>query len=211
MHALTKPVDFAAPTDYLERERAADSRSEYVNGEIVAVAGGTSNHDIIAGYTYARLHGQLAGRPCRVYSANMKIRIERANVFRYPDVSALCGPVAFYDRERDAYMNPSFICEVLSPSTEAYDRGDRFALYRLIDSFVEYLLVSQDRCWAQLFRRSNAGGWECQEFTEPAEAIRSRRSTARCGWLTFTRKWICEPARVHGLNEYQYTPSSIFS
>lgn len=171
MTAVARSAEFVTPEEYLLRERAAEGRSEYLNGVIVAMAGGTLNHNTIAGNVYRSLGNQLEGRPCRVFTSDLKVRIERANVFRYPDVSALCGPVASYDRERDAYLNPSFICEVLSASTADYDRGDKFALYRLIDSFVEYLLLAQDRRWAQLYRRARTGGWESVEFTEPDEVI----------------------------------------
>lgn len=166
MHAAARSTSFISAEEYLEIERAAETRSEYVNGEIVSMPGGTFNHDAITGNIQRLIGNQLVGRPCRVFTANMKVRIERANVFRYPDVSALCGPVATYDRVTDAYLNPSFLCEVLSFSTEGYDRGEKFALYRLIDSFVEYLLVAQDRRWAQLYRRSRTGGWDTWEFTE---------------------------------------------
>jgi Uma2 family endonuclease len=185
MSALAKPSNFVTPEQYLALERAAEERSEYFNGVIVAMAGSTSNHALIVGNIYVNLHLQLRDRPCRVYGSDMKVRIERANSFRYPDLSALCGPVAFHDATQDAYLNPSFLCEVLSPSTEAYDRGDKFALYRLLDSFVEYLVVAQDRRWAQLHRRAKDGGWECLEFTEPDDqiALASIGCTLRLGDL----------------------------
>ncbi len=171
MHAAARSAAFISAEEYLESERAAETRSEYVNGEIVSMPGGTFDHDAITGNIFGLIRNQLVGRPCRVFTANMKVRIERANVFRYPDVSALCGPIATYDRVTDAYLNPSFLCEVLSFSTEDYDRGEKFALYRLIDSFVEYLLVARDRRWAQLYRRSRAGGWDSWEFTESDDIV----------------------------------------
>jgi Uma2 family endonuclease len=171
MQGLARKADFVSAEEYLERERAAETKSEYFNGVIVAMAGVTLNHDTIAVNVVSLLNSQLRGRPCRVFSSDVKVRIERANAFRYPDASALCGPIAFHDRVCDAYCNPSFLCEVLSPSSEAYDLADKFALYRLIDSFVEYLVVAQDRCWAQLFRRGRAGGWECSEFTSMDDVI----------------------------------------
>lgn len=176
MRALLKPADLITAEEYLERERAAETKSEYLNGEIVAMAGTTFEHNTITPNIVSSLHQQMKGRPCHVFGSDMKVRIESANLFRYPDVSALCGPAAFHDRHRDVYLNPQFICEVLSPGTEAYDRGDKFALYRLIESFLEYLVVAQDRRWAQLFRRSRAGGWESAEYPEldaviPLESI----------------------------------------
>ena len=171
MSATAKLADLISAAEYLERERAAETRSEYINGVIVEMSGGTMAHDIIAGNIFRLIGNQLVGRPCRVFTSNMKVRIERANLFRYPDISALCGPVALHDSIGDVYLNPSFLCEVLSPSTEAYDRGEKFALYRLLDSFVEYLIAAQDRHCVQLFRRSRRGGWESTEFTEPDDVI----------------------------------------
>ena len=171
MSATAKLADLISAAEYLERERAAETRSEYINGVIVAMAGGTIAHDLIVGNIYASINFQMRGRPCRVFTANMKVRIERANLFRYPDVSALCGPIALHDSIGDVYLNPSFLCEVLSPGTEAYDLGEKFALYRLIDSFVEYLVAAQDRRFVQRFRRSQRGGWECMEFTESEDVI----------------------------------------
>lgn len=171
MSATAKLADLISPEEYLERERAAETRSEYINGVIVSMAGGTMAHDTITGNIFRHIGNQLVGRPCRVFTANMKVRIERANLFRYPDLSALCGPIALHDAIGDVYLNPSFLCEVLSPSTEAYDLGEKFALHRLLDSFVEYLVAAQDRRFVKLFRRSHRGGWEATEFSEPDDLI----------------------------------------
>ncbi len=171
MSALAHPCEFVSAEEYLERERAAETKSEYFNGTIVTRESVTADHDTIALNVTRLIGNQVVDRPCRVFSSDMKVRIERANVFRYPDASALCGPVAFHDRVRDGYLNPSFICEVLSPGTAAYDLGDKFALYRLIDSFVEYLVIDQERLSARLFRRSRNGGWESSDFTDPGETI----------------------------------------
>ncbi len=97
MSALAKDAGFISSEEYLIRERAAESKSEYFNGVIVAMDGVSPNHDMIAVNVLASINGQLRGRPCRVFSSDMKVRIERANTFRYPDASALCGPVAFHD------------------------------------------------------------------------------------------------------------------
>src|SRR4051794_39152274 len=115
MSVLASRADFVTAEEYLVRERAAPTKSEYFNGVMVAMAGVTANHDTIAVNVVSSLNFQLRGRPCRVFSSDMKVRIERANTFRYPDASALCGPIAFHDRVRDGYGNPAFICEILSP------------------------------------------------------------------------------------------------
>jgi Uma2 family endonuclease len=171
MSPLSRSADFVSPDEYLVRERAAECRSEYLNGVIVAMAGGTFAHDLICGNVQRHLGNQLAARPCYVFSSDMKVRIARANLFRYPDVSAVCGPVLFHDHLQDAYENPSLIVEVLSPTTERYDRTEKFALYRFLDSLTEYLLIAQDRCHAQLFRNQPGGSWTEQTYTSPESLI----------------------------------------
>ncbi len=171
MSALSRAADLPSPVEYLARERAAEHRSEYLNGVIVAMAGVTFAHDIISGNVQRHLGNQLADRPCFVFSSDMKVRIERANLFRYPDISAVCGPVLFHDEVHDAYENPALIVEVLSPSTERYDRTEKFALYRFLDSLNEYLLIAQDRCFAELFRSQPGGQWTEQTYTSPEEFI----------------------------------------
>ncbi len=171
MSALEQPAELLTSEEYLVQERAAEGRSEYFNGLVIAMAGGTMDHALIAGEIQYRLRGQIEGRPCLVFNSDMKVRIDRANVFRYPDVSALCGPVLLHDRERDAFCNPALIVEVLSSSTAKKDRGEKFALYRLLDSLVEYLLVEQKSQRAELFRKLPDGRWTTQVFSEPDDLI----------------------------------------
>lgn len=171
MSALEQPVELLTPEEYLAQERAAEFRSEYFNGLVVAMAGGTMIHDLITGEIQRRLGNQMEGRPCNVFTSNIKVRIDRANVFRYPDVSALCGPVLLHDRERDACCNPALIVEVLSSSTAKKDRGEKFVIYRLLDSLVEYLLVEQATRRAELFRKLPDGRWTAQTFTAPDDVI----------------------------------------
>ena len=171
MTALRRPQEIFTPAEYLARERTAEEKSEYLNGILVAMAGNTFAHDVIKGNIARFIGNQLAGRPCHVFTSDMKVRIERANLFRYPDVSALCGPVQFHDGEKDAYENPSLIVEVLSPSTARSDRAAKFALYRFLDSFAEYLLVAQDRTHAELFRKQPDGQWTTESYTAPADLV----------------------------------------
>lgn len=142
--------------DYLTGEAVSPTRHEYVAGEIFAMAGATEEHATIAGNLFALLRAQVRGGPCRVYIADMKLRVEAADAFFYPDVFVTCDP-------RDAgeplaKRNPSLICEVLSESTEAYDRGDKFAAYRTLDSLSEYLLIDSRRRAVEVFRRQ-PDGW----------------------------------------------------
>lgn len=174
MSALRKPIVMASAEEYLRRERLAETRSEYVNGEIVAMAGGTFDHDDLCGAVYTSIRNQLKGRPCRVFTANMKVRIDKANVFRYPDVSGLCGPVLNHDKVHDAYCNPAVIFEVLSPSTQVYDRGEKFTLYRMLDSLFEYVLVSQDRMEVEVWTRGSEGVWSSVVYNEAADSFTLR-------------------------------------
>lgn len=166
MSALRQPQSLFTPGEYLERERAASFRSEYVNGSVFARAGGTVNHQRIAGNIYAVLWAQLRSWPCEVFGSDLKVRLDKANAFRYPDVSGLRGPILYHDKGRDAYCNPAMIVEVLSPATESYDRGDKFTLYRLLDSLFDYILVSQDRVEVEVWTRGSDNRWNSVIYDE---------------------------------------------
>jgi len=170
MSALPKS-SYLTPDEYLRLERLAEAKSDYLNGIVIAMAGARYNHNVVAGDTYRHIGNALADRPCVVFGSDMKVRIEKANCFRYPDVSALCGPIDFYDQTQDVYTNPRFICEVLSDSTRAIDRHEKFAEYRLIESFAEYLLIEPERIEAELHRKSPDGGWTFSTFTGVDDAI----------------------------------------
>ncbi len=162
-------LDFA---DWLAAERASDQgRTEYLNGEVFAMAGGSEAHNLICGNLLRELGNHFKGRPCYVYTSDMKVRIESANLGAYPDVMATCGERQFLDDRRDVIMNPALIVEVLSDSTEAYDRGDKFAYYRSIPSLRAYLLLSQQRVSAELFLRQPSGDWLLSVHTDPNDCI----------------------------------------
>ncbi|HSO84068.1 Uma2 family endonuclease [Thiocapsa sp.] len=157
-------LDFA---DWLAAERASDQgRTEYLNGEVFAMAGGSEAHNLIAGNVHGELRTCFKGGPCYVYTSDMKVRVESANLGAYPDLMALCGERQFLDDRRDIITNPAFIVEVLSDSTEAYDRGDKFAYYRSIPSLQAYLLLSQQRVSAELFLRQPSGDWLLSVYTD---------------------------------------------
>ena len=158
--------------DWLAIERTAtDQRREYVAGEVFAMAGGSEEHNLIALNVGAELRNQLKGRPCRVYASDMKVHIAAADVGAYPDVMVICGEREFHDGRRDVVTNPTLIVEVLSDSTEAYDRGDRFRYYRSLPSLQAYLLLSQDRMQAELFLRRPDGTWSLSTYQESSESI----------------------------------------
>ncbi|MFM8333520.1 MAG: Uma2 family endonuclease [Candidatus Methylumidiphilus sp.] len=162
--AIPRPKTSAA--DYLDFERAAAERHQFVDGEIFAMAGESLAHSTINANLLIALGSRLRGQPCRVLSPNMKIRSGPADVrsskglYSYADVSVVCGVPRFHDGHQDVLLNPSLIAEVLSPSTEAFDRGDKFLRYRAhIDSFTDYLLVSTAAPRVEHFTREAANRW----------------------------------------------------
>ncbi len=172
MSAIQKSDPYLMPQEYLVREREAESKSEYFNGHVVEMAGATYWHNVIAVNALISIGRQCRGRPCVALGSDMKVRVEKANLFRYPDLSAVCGPIDFYDSHQDVYCNPAFILEVLAPGTERYDRTDKFALYRLVDSFREYVLVAQDRIEIEVHRREPDGRWSATLFNDRADVAR---------------------------------------
>ncbi len=160
-----QPEPFLSLEDWLEGERAVlEGRSEYLDGEVFAMAGASLEHNTIVSNLNRELSIQFKGRPCRVYANDMKVLIRSANAGKYPDLIAHCGEPELLDDRRDVLLNPGLIVEVLSDSTETYDRGDKFALYRQIPSLREYLLVSQDQVRVELYRRSEDGRWTLTEY-----------------------------------------------
>ena len=158
--------------DWLAGERAAlESRSEYLDGEVFAMTGALEQHNTVVTNISGQLWMQMKGRPCRVYANDMKVRIRSAKAGTYPDLVALCGEREFQDGRRDLLLNPAAIVEVLSDSTEAYDRGGKFAIYRQIRSLRDYLLVSQYRVAVELFTRGPDGRWVFTEYTALSDTV----------------------------------------
>jgi Uma2 family endonuclease len=146
--------------DYLAAERAqAENKHEYVDGEVFAMTGASFNHNLIVLNLGSELRSQLKDRPCHVLPSDMRVRIEAANAGKYPDLVALCDPPSFHDERHDVLLNPTLIVEILSRSTEAYDRGGKFAIYRRLPSLKEYALVSQDRPLVEVYSRQSDGRW----------------------------------------------------
>jgi Uma2 family endonuclease len=145
--------------DYLAIERAAETKSEYLDGEMVAMTGTSRWHNLIVTNLVRDLSQQLKQRPCEVYSNDQRVRIPTTGLYTYPDLVVACAEPRFEDDELDTLLNPVLLVEVLSPSTESYDRGKKFEHYRTLDSLVEYLLVSQDEVLLEQFVRQEAGAW----------------------------------------------------
>lgn len=157
--------------DYLAAERQAEVRHEYVDGQVFGMVGASENHNIIVANLTALLVTQMKGRPCRVYANDMKVRIDMEDACKYPDITALCGDREFFDERRDVLLNPSLVIEVLSESTEAYDRGEKFALYRRLPGLREYVLVSQERCRLELYVKQADSGWLLKEYNEDDDKV----------------------------------------
>ena len=132
------------PEEYLALERQAQCKSEYYAGEIFAMAGASRWHNLIVTNVLRELSLQLKGRPCTTYPSDMRVKVSPTGLYTYPDVTVVCGEAQFEDNQQDTLLNPTLIVEVLSESTERYDRGKKFSFYRTIESLAEYVLVAQD-------------------------------------------------------------------
>lgn len=139
--------------EYLAQERRSSNKHEFAGGQIRAMAGASRNHSLIEGNLIRELGNRLRGKPCEVYTSNMRVRVWMSGFYTYPDVSVVCGRPEFDDTEMDTLLNPTVLFEILSPSTEAYDRGEKFARYRRLSSLREYVLVAQDRVAVECYRR----------------------------------------------------------
>jgi Uma2 family endonuclease len=147
------------PEQYLEIERRAEGKSEYCDGEMHARPGGTGPHCTIAVNVMVALGLQLRDRPDLVFGSDLRVLAAPSGLYTYPDVCVVCGEPRYLDATRDVLLNPTVIVEVLSPSTEAYDRGAKFKRYREIESLRAYLLVSSDSVGLELFTREPDGRW----------------------------------------------------
>lgn len=155
----TLPKNYLTPEEYLAIERAAERKSEYFEGQMYAMSGARRAHNIISVNAAGELNQQLRSRPCEVYSHDMRVCVDRVKEYAYPDVVVACGEPKFLDGQFDTLLNPVLIIEVLSPSTELYNRNLKFAYYRSIESLQAYLLISSNRVHAELFTRDPSGGW----------------------------------------------------
>jgi Uma2 family endonuclease len=144
---------------YLEMERASEEKHEYLDGEIYLMSGGSSNHSLIGSTTIAILYTQLRKKSCFVYNSDMRVRVINTGLYTYPDISVVCDPPQIDDAGQDTLLNPTLLVEVLSPSTENYDRTKKFRHYRTIESLKEYILISQDEARIERYLRQSSGEW----------------------------------------------------
>ncbi|MFI5302897.1 MAG: Uma2 family endonuclease [Polyangiales bacterium] len=165
--ASRPPLTYA---EYVSFERAAPTKHEFVNGEICAMAGGTADDSAIAANIIGALLSALRGSPCRPYTSDLRVRTAD-DVGAYPDVTVVCGDQQFSDDVHDELLNPAVIFEVLSPSSESYDRGEKFAHYRSIESLREYVMIASERRRVDVCLRREDGVWELRSYTNGGFAL----------------------------------------
>lgn len=156
---MTAPLPRMTPEEYLAFERASEGKHEYVDGYVYAMSGARRTHVALTVNAITALRTRLRGRGCSTYGLDLRVRVGSGRMYTYPDVAALCGESEFADDELDTLLNPSVLIEILSDSTEAYDRGEKFAHYQTIPSLREYVLVSQREVRIERFVRGEGGAW----------------------------------------------------
>ncbi|HEX7530117.1 MAG TPA: Uma2 family endonuclease [Pyrinomonadaceae bacterium] len=163
---------FVTPEEYLALERKAEYKSEYLHGEIFAMSGASRKHNLVAGNIVAELNRQLRGKPCEVYPSDMRVKVTATGLYTYPDVVVVCGEPKFEDEYVDTLLNPTLLVEVLSQSTERYDRIAKSSYYRTLDSLAEHLLVAQDEVRLEQYVKQANGQWllfECSSLDKVVE------------------------------------------
>lgn len=159
------------PEEYLAFERAAPERHELIDGEIVAMSGGTREHSLLGVNLIVELGTALRNSRCEVHGSDFRVKVEASDRYTYPDVTVVCSRPELEDEHHDTLLNPTVLFEVLSDSTENYDRGEKFAQYRTIPSLTDYLLVSQKAVAIEHYHREAQGGWLLREYG-PGDTLR---------------------------------------
>jgi Uma2 family endonuclease len=160
------PETFLTEEEYLAIERRAEFRSEFLDGEMFAMSGASRRHNRIVTNLVSSLDNQLRESPCNVYSSDMRVKVPATGLYTYPDVVVTCGEEEFADEEYDVLLNPLVLIEVLSDSTEAYDRGKKFEHYQSVGSLSTYVLVSQNAARVERYVRQDGGAWLYTEAHE---------------------------------------------
>jgi len=155
----------------LALDRAAEFRSEFLDGEIIALSGGSIPHARIGANVFGQLYVALQGSTCEAFTSDFRLRVS-SRMYAYPDVLVVCGKPMLADERQDILLNPTVIVEVLSPSTEKYDRGIKLQHYRGIDSLRDYILVAQDQIRIEQYSRNNAHTWTLRDYDNASETLR---------------------------------------
>jgi Uma2 family endonuclease len=169
MQATQRTHAFIPQEDYLARERKSQERHEWYQGECFAMAGGTRWHNLLAGKLYTAFTQHLTGKSCTPYMADVRLYIETHQHYVYPDVMMVCGEEAYI--ADDMVNDATIIIEILSPTTESYDRGRKFLHYQSLPSLREYVLISQQMIQVEIFRRKPHGKWEYERLTHRSDML----------------------------------------
>lgn len=172
MMAHTQTVRTYSPEEYLELEIASETRHQYINEEIVPMTGGTPNHNQILLNLAGALNFALRQQPYRVFAADQRLWIDEHRIYTYPDIMVIQGALAYQEGRRDTITNPVFIAEILSKSTRDYDRGDKFAAYRSISTFQEYLLMDQYRYQVEHLTKTSDKKWIFQKYNRREDTVK---------------------------------------
>jgi Uma2 family endonuclease len=159
------PIPKMSPDEFLAFERGSDEKHEYYDGVIVAMSGAKRAHNLISVNIGSGLHASLKGKDCETYMSDMRVFVPTVRLYTYPDIVVVCGEPIFIDDEFDTLTNPTLLIEILSDSTEGYDRGLKFRNYRSIDSLREYVLVSQTAASIEKYVKHGDGFWLLSEAT----------------------------------------------
>lgn len=171
--AKVKIATLYTPEDYLNFEREAETRHEFIDGEIYQMAGESLSHSRVCVNLSGEVRNKLKGKSCEALSPNMKVRTSTASLFSYPDLTIVCGEPLFHDRKKDVLINPQVIFEVLSPSTENYDRTTKFQKYRMgNETLTDYILVSQDKSFVEHFKKQADNNWLYQSYNEIDDVLK---------------------------------------
>jgi Uma2 family endonuclease len=157
--------------EYLEIEDAATEKHEYYHGEIFAMSGARQEHNRVAENIFLALGNKLKGKSCRPHTSDTRVHIQQNTLFTYPDLSVVCGDPEYLNNDELNLLNPTVIFEVLSPSTQSYDKGEKFSLYRDIPTLKEYVLVDPDHIWADVFHLNERGHWQLTEYRSITETL----------------------------------------
>ena len=156
--------NYISPEEYLAEERAALDKHEYYQGEVFAMSGASLKHNVIFSNLFTDIGSKLKGKGCRPYGSDLRIHIPKNTLYTYPDISIICGEADLTDKEFDTATNPSVIIELLSKSTRNYDKGEKFTLYRDIDTLKEYLLVDTEKIYVEKHIRNADGSWQLTDY-----------------------------------------------
>ena len=167
----TQPKTFLTPEEYLEIERKAEFKSEYYKGEVFAMAGALRAHNSVLANLIRELSQQLRPRDCDVYPSDMRVQVSDTGLYTYPDCSVVCAERKFVDGRFDTLLNPTVLAEVLSPSTEAYDRGFKFKLYQSLPSLKEYVLIASNYMQVDLYVRQPDDKWLLSTASDPDAVV----------------------------------------